>query len=146
MAVATTSSPKISPQREKALGVERVADEPLAKPFRGCPRFLLRAVCVRYGHSTSSRGGTMHAVVVRVTIHDREKAEGFLKEHLVPGISQAPGFVTGYWTNIEGNQGASMVVFESEEAAKQVVEQENRPPEDVVTVESVELGEVVAHA
>ncbi len=88
----------------------------------------------------------MHAAIVRVAIHDREQAETFLKEHLVPRISQVPGFVAGYWTNIEGNQGASMVVFESEEAARQVLEQGERPPADVATVESVEVGEVVAHA
>ena len=88
----------------------------------------------------------MHALVFRVTINDREKAEAFLKETLVPGISQAPGFVAGYWANIGGNQGTSMVVFESEEAARQVADQGNRPPEDQVTVESIEVGEVIAHA
>ena len=88
----------------------------------------------------------MHAVMFRVAIHDREQAEAFLKENLVPGISQAPGFIAGYWTNIEGDRGASMVVFESEEAARQAVEQGDRPPEEVVAVESVEVGEVVAHA
>ncbi len=88
----------------------------------------------------------MHAVMFRVTIHDREQAETFLKEQIVPGASQAPGFVAGYWTNVEGNQGASMVVYESEEAARQVADQVERPPADVVTIESVEVGEVVAHA
>lgn len=88
----------------------------------------------------------MHALVFRVTINDREKAETFLKETLVPGISQAPGFVAGYWANIGGNQGTSMVVFESEEAARQVADQGNRPPEDQVKVESIEVGEVIAHA
>ncbi len=88
----------------------------------------------------------MHAVMFRVTIHDRERAEGFLKEHLVPGISQAPGFVAGYWTNVGENQGASMVVFESEEAAKQAANVDTPPPEDAVTIESIEVGEVVASA
>ena len=88
----------------------------------------------------------MHAAMVRVTIHDREQAEGFLKEHIVPALSQAPGFVAGYWTNIEGNQGASMVVFESEEAARQAFDEGERPPAEVATIESIEVGEVVAHA
>jgi hypothetical protein len=85
-------------------------------------------------------------LVFRVTINDREKADAFLKGTIVPGISQAPGFVAGYWANIGDNQGTSMVVFESEEAARQVADQDNRPPEEFVTIESVDVGEVVAHA
>ena len=40
----------------------------------------------------------MHAVVVTVTISDHETAESHLREQVVPGVSQAPGFVAGYWT------------------------------------------------
>jgi hypothetical protein len=58
----------------------------------------------------------MHAVVVKVTISNREAAESALRGQLVPRVSQAPGFVTGYWTR-KDNTGLSMVVFESEEAA-----------------------------
>jgi hypothetical protein len=88
----------------------------------------------------------MHALLFSVTIKDREQAEKFLKEQLVPGISQAPGFVAGYWTNVGGDQGRAIVVFESEDAAKSVMEQGPRPPEENVTVDSVDLAEVVAHA
>ena len=58
----------------------------------------------------------MHAVVARVTIAERESAESHLREQVVPGVSQAPGFVRGYWTYKDGT-GVAMVVFESEEAA-----------------------------
>lgn len=88
----------------------------------------------------------MHALIFTVSIKDREAAESFLKEQLVPGISQAPGFVAGYWANIGGDRGRSMVVFESEETANQAAESGQRPPEDVVTIEAMEIGEVVAHA
>ena len=89
----------------------------------------------------------MHALVVRVTINDRDKAEKFLKEQIVPGASQAPGFVAGYWVNVGGNQGASVIVFESEEDARRAREVwGGRPPADTATIESFELGEVVAHA
>jgi len=88
----------------------------------------------------------MHAVVTTVKITDREKAEAFLREQLVPRVSQAPGFVAGYWTNVGGDRGASMTVYESEEAAKQAVEQLAPPPGDVVTIESMEVAEVVAQA
>ena len=72
----------------------------------------------------------MHAIVVRVEIKDREAAEAFLKDQIVPMVSQAPGFVAGYWTNVGGDHGASMMVFESEDAANGVAERvrENQRP------------------
>jgi hypothetical protein len=87
----------------------------------------------------------MHAVVVKVTIDDVEAAEGALREQVVPRVSQAPGFVAGYWTR-KDNGGLSMIIFESEEAAQQASEQvrANVPP--TVTVEDVEVREVVAEA
>ena len=35
----------------------------------------------------------MHAVVVKVTVNDEEAAEKSLREQVVPGVSQAPGFM-----------------------------------------------------
>ena len=87
----------------------------------------------------------MHAVIFKVSIHQREDAEKFLKEQIVPRVSQAPGFVSGHWANF-GDRGQSMIIFESEEAARAVADNVERPPDDVVTIESVEVGEVVAHA
>ena len=88
----------------------------------------------------------MHAVVTSVKISDREKAEKFLKAQVIPGVSQAPGFVAGYWANVGGDRGSSIAVFESEEAAKPVIEQVQVPPEEIVTIESMEVGEIVGHA
>jgi len=88
----------------------------------------------------------MHAVVTRVKIADREKAEGFLKEQLIPRLSETEGFVAGYWTNIGEDRGASMAVYASEEAAKESVDKFEAPPAEVVTIESMEVGEVVGHA
>ena len=88
----------------------------------------------------------MHAVVTTVRIADREEAEGFLREQVIPRVSQAPGFVAGYWTNIGGDRGASMTVYESEEAARQAVEQFVAPPAEIVSIESMDVGEVVEQA
>jgi hypothetical protein len=87
----------------------------------------------------------MHAVVVRVTISDQEAAEGALNEQVVPRASQAPGFVTGHWTR-KDNTGLSMIIFESADAANAASEQirANVPPG--VTLEDVEVREVLAHA
>ena len=91
----------------------------------------------------------MHAVVTRSTIRDLEEARKALKDEGVPRVSQAPGFVGAHWVSLDGNNGASMLVFESEETAKAAAEQiraAGSPAGSAVTVDSVEVGEVVAHA
>jgi hypothetical protein len=60
----------------------------------------------------------MHAVVVKVTINDREAAERALNEQLVPRVSQVPGFVAG---------------------SRSVVP-------DAMSLDDVEVREVAAHA
>jgi len=87
----------------------------------------------------------MHAVVVRVTIADRESSETHLREQVVPGVSQAPGFVAGYWTYKDGT-GLAMVVFESEDAANGMSERVPSMLPDGVTLEDIEVREVVVHA
>lgn len=87
----------------------------------------------------------MYAVVARVSIKDVEAAEGQLREQVVPQVSQIPGFVAGYWTRKE-NGGLSMVVFESEEAANGLRDRMSSVAPEAVTVEDVEVREVVAHA
>ena len=87
----------------------------------------------------------MHAVVVRVTIQDFDTAVEFLTSQVVPGISQAPGFVTGHWTR-KGDSGLSMIIFESEDAAQSASERIPSMETEGVTLEGVEVREVVAHA
>jgi hypothetical protein len=87
----------------------------------------------------------MHAVVVEVTINDADAATSFLNDELVPRVSQAPGFVAGYWVRL-GNTGRSVVVFESEDVANTALENIQQRPGDFVTVNSAEVGEVVASA
>jgi hypothetical protein len=89
----------------------------------------------------------MHAVVVRVTINDREAATQGLRDDVVPAVSQAPGFVAGYWTRKEGSdQGLSMVIVESEDAANAAAERVRSMAPEAVTVDDVEVREVVASA
>jgi hypothetical protein len=88
----------------------------------------------------------MHAVLTEVTVADREAAEKILKERVVPGASAAPGFVTGYWMSMPPSKGRGVIVFESEEAAEAFAGQFQPPPDAPVTLESVAVGEVVAHA
>ena len=87
----------------------------------------------------------MHAVVVNVSIGDPEGSEKTLKEQVVPRVAQAPGFVTGYWTR-KDTTGVSMVVFDSEEQAQAMAEQVPGLIPETVTLQNVEVREVVANA
>ena len=64
----------------------------------------------------------MHAVVVQVTVHDPDPDTARLRDEIVPRVSQAPGFVTGYWLRTGDDKGLSVIVFESEDAAQGAVE------------------------
>jgi hypothetical protein len=87
----------------------------------------------------------VHAVVVRVTLKDIEASRQDLRERVVPGMSQAPGFVTGYWTR-KDDSGLAMAIFESEDAAEAMRERVPSLAPDVVTIEDIEVREVEAHA
>jgi hypothetical protein len=87
----------------------------------------------------------MHAVVVRVSIGDPEGATTQLREEVVPQVKQAPGFVTGYWTR-KDDTGLSMVVFDSEDQANAAQEMIPNAVPDSVSIESIEVREVVANA
>jgi hypothetical protein len=87
----------------------------------------------------------MHAVVVKVTINDMEPAEQQLREQVVPRVSQAPGFVSGCWTR-KDNKGLSMILFESEDAATRASEMIPTTVPEYVTLDDVEVREVVAQA
>jgi hypothetical protein len=90
----------------------------------------------------------MHAVVVNVKINDFEQGRQFLTEQVVPRAKQAPGFVAGYWTASEDkSSGLSMIVFESEDAARTVAQMiESQNMGEGVDLQGTEVREVVANA
>jgi heme-degrading monooxygenase HmoA len=101
----------------------------------------------RVDSSGDPREVSVHAVVVRVTISDREAAQQRLNQEVVPAVSQAPGFQAGYWMQ-KDNTGLSVVIFDSEDSAKQGAERAREMTQniDAVSLEGVEVREVVAHA
>ena len=93
----------------------------------------------------------MHALVTRVTIHDAERTRELLNSQVVPGVSGAPGFQTGYWTWSSGGgerNGLAMMVLDSEENARSAGDRVRAAAEssDDVTLDEVEVREVVASA
>lgn len=88
----------------------------------------------------------MHAVVIDVSITDADQAQRELRENVVPMVSQAPGFVAGYWMEAGSGKGHSVVLFESEEQAKNAAERASSNTPAPVTMDSVEVREVIAHA
>jgi hypothetical protein len=88
----------------------------------------------------------MHAVVVNVTVNDFEAGLANLRGEVVPRVSQAPGFVAGYWLRPVDDKGLGVIVFESEEAARGVADKIEPPPSGEVTLDSVDVREVVANA
>jgi hypothetical protein len=95
----------------------------------------------------------MYALVVRVTIHNLDRTRDVLNNQVVPGVSGAPGFKTGYWTWASGSgdstNGLSMIIFDSEDNARaagdRISEIAADAPDDV-TLDGVEVREVVASA
>jgi hypothetical protein len=89
-------------------------------------------------------GGRMHAVVINVTIDDRDAAQQGL-EQVVAGVKQAPGFVAGYWIRLDDTHGTSIAVFGTEEQAAAT-----KPPAGTdaqgVRMTSISVGEVLASA
>jgi hypothetical protein len=94
----------------------------------------------------------MHALVVRVTIHNRDRTREVLNDQVVPQVSGAPGFETGYWTWSTGGgalNGLSMIMFDSEENARAAGDRISAiaaEASDDVTLDGVEVREVVASA
>lgn len=91
----------------------------------------------------------MHVVTVKVSIADPEQAERELRERVVPMVSQAPGFVAGYWLQPQDGKGASFVVFDSEDHAKAMAEgvKAHQAQGDApVTIDEVGIRGVLAHA
>ena len=89
----------------------------------------------------------MHAVIVSVSISDGEAATEHLRNEIVPRVKQAPGFAAGYWVRIQGgDKGRGTMVFETEDAARAVAEQITQNPGEAVTLDSVDVGEVVESA
>ena len=88
----------------------------------------------------------MYAVTTRVRIADKDTALKALQEQVVPRAKSSPGFASGTWTYVDDSAGVSMLLFDSEENARAFADGFSPPAESPVTLESINVGEVVAQA
>ena len=90
----------------------------------------------------------MHAVVVNVSIEAGREADAAerLQTEVLPRVKEAPGVVCGNWLVPSAGKGFSLVVFESEAAAKAMVDgMSSMAWPDFVKLDKVEVREVAAH-
>ena len=89
----------------------------------------------------------MHAVIVSVTINNPDEALNYLKSDIVPRVSQAPGFVAGYWYGDGQTTGNATIILDSEESANGLAEMiKSQEGPGHATIDSVETHPVVANA
>ncbi len=90
----------------------------------------------------------MHAVLMTVTIDPAglDQAQKALHEEINPMVSAAPGFIAGYWLDPTDGEGLSLVVFETEEQARQTAPPPGASPTPGVTIANVQFRPVVASA
>jgi hypothetical protein len=91
----------------------------------------------------------MHAVVIRVTINNKEAVLHALPDVILPSVKRNnPGLITGY-LSMKDDTGMGFWVLDSEAAATKMhdeveLRRDKLPPE--VTLDTVEVREVVAQA
>lgn len=93
-----------------------------------------------------SNGETVYAALVTLTIDPDQApaAAAVLTNDILPTLRAAPGFVAGYWLDPSDDQGFSIVVFESEEQARQSVPPASNWAAPGVTINSVDFRRVAA--
>lgn len=89
----------------------------------------------------------MHAVLVAVNIESghEDEASSRLEKNVVPMVRELPGAVAGYWLEPQGGQGYSTILFDSEEHAKAAAEGVRGQVPEYITVNLVQVQEVIAH-
>ena len=92
----------------------------------------------------------MHALFVTAHIdpgRDEEEGLRFLESEVLPQLKQFPGVVGGYWLATKDSESLAVVLFDNEDAAKQMAEVglPQAPPAPGATLGGIEVREVIAH-
>jgi hypothetical protein len=86
----------------------------------------------------------MHASLVNLTIDPAHApaAAAALMNDILPEITSAPGFVAGYWLEPAEGRGFSVILFDTEEQAVQLMAQTSSWSVPGVTIDDVEVRRV----
>ena len=90
----------------------------------------------------------MYAALVRLTI-DPEQAPAAaeaLTKNILPRVRSAPGFVAGYWLEPADGRGFSIVLFETEEQAREAAPPVSSWDAPGVAITGVDVRRVAATA
>jgi hypothetical protein len=88
----------------------------------------------------------MHAVLFQVDMKEgREQERQPELEQLIGFVKTVPGFVHGTWVS-DGKVGLSMIVMESEDAARDMAANASVPPDAAVSFRSADVFEVMGEA
>ena len=94
----------------------------------------------------------MFGILVEVDLdpQNTDVSRKVLREEIVPRVSALPGFVHGYWLVPQDDQGASLILFQTEEdaraAATSIGLTVGASPAPGVTFSRIELRGVAEHA
>jgi hypothetical protein len=91
---------------------------------------------------------TVHAALVSLTV-DRDQAPAAaaaLTSDILPRVRSARGFVAGYWLEPADGEGFSIVLFETEEQAREAVPPASSWAAPGIAITGVEFRRVAATA
>lgn len=86
-------------------------------------------------------------VFVRIEAGREEEARQGLVSQVLPTVKGSPGFVAGYWLAPAGDEGVSIVFWETKQHAEAMAArlQPGTHPAPPVTVQRVDVREVIAN-
>jgi len=87
----------------------------------------------------------MHAAIIRANIPGgvNDARLKNLHEQVVPRVSGAPGFKTGYWCDAVDDKGFAFVVFDDEASAKAAAPPPGADMGEGITIDTVEFREII---
>ena len=90
----------------------------------------------------------MHAALVTLTIDPQQApaAANALVSKILPTVRSSPGFVAGYWLEPADGRGFSIVLWETEEQARQTAPPVSSWDAPGVTINGVEFRRVATTA
>jgi hypothetical protein len=90
----------------------------------------------------------VHAALVRLTVDPDQAAAAAeaLVSDILPRVRSAPGFVAGYWLEPADGQGFSIVLFETEEQARETAPPVSSWAAPGIVISEVEFWRVAATA